>query len=283
MVSARIVAVVVATSFAALLFAFAPRDLTSATATATACPLNGPLTVPAPAFVRLSAGRVFECRGTNDATTCLERALEAALDEGATWRRRAAALSCKENGIGPTGGFCVTKEVLAVGGNNYMDSGVVKHFCDVAGRNASVLDLGCGVGHYAGPLRACGLTWRGYDGADNIEEATGGRVAFADVTAPLHLDTADWVVALEVGEHLPEAFAETFLDNIARHAKRGALLSWAVPGQDGHHHVNNRPNSWVVERMAARGFRLDEATSTAMRGASQLPWMKNTAMLFVQP
>ena len=31
-----------------------------------------------------------------------------------------------------------------------------------------------------------------------------------------------------------------FLDNIVRHARIGVVLSWAVPGQGGFHHVNGR-------------------------------------------
>ena len=63
----------------------------------------------------------------------------------------------------------------------------------------SVLDLGAGVGQYGHELQAdCGLRWRGYDGAGDIEEYTRGFVHFADLTIPLSLPRADWVVSLEV-------------------------------------------------------------------------------------
>jgi tryptophanyl-tRNA synthetase len=43
----------------------------------------------------------------------------------------------------------------------------------------------------------------------------------------------DWIISLEVAEHIPEKYEAVYLDNIFRHAKEGIILSWAVPGQIG--------------------------------------------------
>ena len=43
---------------------------------------------------------------------------------------------------------------------------------------------------------------------------------------------ADWVVSLEVGEHIPPSGEAAFLANIRAHARVGAVLSWsASPGK----------------------------------------------------
>jgi 2-polyprenyl-3-methyl-5-hydroxy-6-metoxy-1,4-benzoquinol methylase len=50
----------------------------------------------------------------------------------------------------------------------------------------------------------------------------------------------DWIISLEVAEHIPEIYEAVYLDNIFRHAKEGIILSWAVPGQGGLSHINNK-------------------------------------------
>ncbi len=66
----------------------------------------------------------------------------------------------------------------------------------------SVLDLGCGLGHYGKCLTSAnaGITWAGLDGSEGIEAATDGYVKFADLTVPLFMGQQyDWVMSLEVG------------------------------------------------------------------------------------
>lgn len=53
--------------------------------------------------------------------------------------------------------------------------------------------------------RRPGSRWAGYDGAGDIEEYTRGYVSYFDLTLPLALPRADWVVSLEVAEHVPIA------------------------------------------------------------------------------
>lgn len=83
-----------------------------------------------------------------------------------------------------------------------------------------------------------------------------------------------------MGEHLPADLAAAFLDNLARHARAGILLSWAIPGQAGHNHINNKPNEWVIEELRVRGFKYDESVSAKIREGSRLFWFKNTVMVF---
>ncbi len=45
--------------------------------------------------------------------------------------------------------------------------------------------------------------WDSYDGAGNVHEYTKGFVNYFDLTLPLELHKAVWMVSLEVGEHIP--------------------------------------------------------------------------------
>ena len=109
----------------------------------------------------------------------------------------------------------------------------------------------------------------------------GGFVKFADLTLPQYFEhTYDWVMSLEVGEHVPVEFEDIFLDNLVRHAREGVLLSWAVEGQGGHHHVNNHNNDYVIDKMRSKGFDYDQAASESVRTVAELPWFRNTIMIF---
>jgi GTPase involved in cell partitioning and DNA repair len=102
-----------------------------------------------------------------------------------------------------------------------------------------------------------------------------------DLSREFHLERSfDCVLSLEVGEHIPEEFAETFLDNLCRHASRHIILSWAVPGQGGHGHVNCRSNAWVRQNLAERGFAGHPKLENQLRAAASLPWFKETLMVF---
>jgi hypothetical protein len=129
----------------------------------------------------------------------------------------------------------------------------------------SVLDLGAGVGQYGYALcsRFPRVRWRGFDGAGDVEAYTDGQVRFADLTHVVDVRRADWVLSLEVGEHVQREHELVLLRNLHAHACRGILLSWACYG--GHQHVNKRPNAHLIDAFERLGYRYDAATSHEMR------------------
>ena len=149
----------------------------------------------------------------------------------------------------------------------------------------SVLDVGAGSGQYGRYFlsRGAAFSYEAVDGALNVERFTGGFVRWADLTLPLHTRRgapADWVLSLEVGEHLPVQYEAQFLDSLDEHNRCGVILSWAVEGQAGKGHVNCRNNDYVIAAMERRGYTYDVAAATAGRAAAELPWMANTFMVF---
>ena len=106
---------------------------------------------------------------------------------------------------------------------------------------------------------------------------------FLDLTLPQYwLARYDWVLSLEVLEHIPAQYEPIVLDNIDRAAGHGVVLSWAIIGQGGFHHVNNRPLSYVQETMSNRGFRMDLNTSLVLRKKASIVWLKNNLMVFIR-
>ncbi|XP_022255992.1 uncharacterized protein LOC111088934 isoform X1 [Limulus polyphemus] len=221
-------------------------------------------------------------------------------------------MSCRAFGIGTRGGFCLTPTEPMVG-YNYVWCPVISNILDDLFEGQTVGDFGCGLGQYGRFFLRRGdrlmpyspaseetiflnnsevqaalkkpqkvLTWTGFDGAGNIEAVIKDRfIKFLDLSEEQHLpEKYNWVMSLEVGEHIPAVFEDTFLDNVVRHACNGVILSWAIPGQEGHYHVNCRDNNYIKAKMAKRGFINDLAMETWIRRATHFPHFKNTLMVF---
>ena len=92
----------------------------------------------------------------------------------------------------------------------------------------------------------------------------------------------DWVLSVEVLEHIPVDSEKEALDNIDRAAGHGVVLSWAVPGQLGFRHINNRPPTYVHKLMSERGFTIDLNASNALREKATFLNLKRNLMVFVR-
>ena len=102
-----------------------------------------------------------------------------------------------------------------------------------------------------------------------------------DLSEPVDLgEKYDWVISLELGEHIPKRFEKTFINNLITHAKNGIILSWAVKGQGGVGHVNCQNNDYVKARMKELGFVDDIRAEEFLRKRAWRPWFKNTIMVF---
>jgi hypothetical protein len=87
-------------------------------------------------------------------------------------------------------------------------------------------------------------------------------------------------MSLEVGEHILDLYEDVFIGNLVRHADKGIVLSWAVNGQDGHHHVNTHDNDFIITRMREEGFIYDTIESSILQEKASIPWFKDTIMVF---
>ena len=134
----------------------------------------------------------------------------------------------------------------------------------------SILDLGAGVGQYGHSLRSRygdAVWYRGFDGAGDVENYTNGFVRYVDLTLPFALrGRAEWVISLEVGEHVPRDYELMFVRNVHAHACNGVVLSWACYG--GHQHVNKRSNEYVIALFEGLGYRYKKEATDRIRQPS---------------
>jgi len=195
---------------------------------------------------------------------------------------------CKEKGTTTTGGFCVSKEEIEKGGNHMWCKPLGAAFIEIM-QQKTVLVLGAGQGHYENywvsdfPVEKRPLHTYSCDGGYGINNATedfAHPVQYCDLTKPLHFGMYDWVLCLEVGEHIPEKFEKKVIYNIIRSAKEGVILSWASGGQTGYHHVNNRNNDYIISAMEDYFFTYDEEESKRLRGLATQQWFRKTIMVF---
>merc|ERR1711972_763345 len=100
-------------------------------------------------------------------------------------------------------------------------------------------DFGAGGGHYSTWLNETGLVQAfAFDGTHQAAELTDGVVQEVNLVQDMDLRrTFDWVMCLEVGEHIPKQFSATLLQNLKRHAQKGLVMSWSSDWE-GIGHVN---------------------------------------------
>jgi cyclopropane fatty-acyl-phospholipid synthase-like methyltransferase len=104
-----------------------------------------------------------------------------------------------------------------------------------------------------------------------------------DLTIPqFGIRQYDWIISLEVAEHIPEKYEAVYLDNIFRHAKEGIILSWAVPGQGGLSHINNKPIEYVTKVMRDNGFKRDAEKTMKLQTSASLSWIKSNINVYVR-
>ena len=151
------------------------------------------------------------------------------------------------------------------------------------GKNERVIDFGAGNGAYIRYLHDIGFTnvWALEGDTATITEIN--NVIRQDLSKGFNLpDKAVNAICLEVGEHVPDKYAATLFDNLANNTEKKIILSWAIPGQDGYHHVNCRHNLWVMKEMKHRGFNLLIDDSLRIRDVIEDRWsyFRNTLLIF---
>lgn len=167
----------------------------------------------------------------------------------------------------------------------YLDSGVAAFYGELmAGQ--SVVELGAGCGCYSYQLENDFKvkSVQAFDGVANIANLTDNLVTTKDLATDISLEIPlhDWTICTEVGEHIPNEYEDTVFKNIVANVKRGVILSWAVPGQNGDGHVNCQTNEYVIKKMESHGFKLDTEKTKRLRAVAILHWFKDTMMAFMK-
>ena len=156
-------------------------------------------------------------------------------------------------------------------------------------RPGRLVDLGCGCGVYSHFFLKLGVEVVCIDGVQPPEKhAFPVEIVQQDMTVPFTnvWGAFDLALCLDVGEHIPEDLSEPFLQNITQFSD-WLILSCAPPGQGGHHHVNEQPKRYWIEKLAAHRFDYDKKRTgvlceTFKRVRTELMWMWEHISLYVR-
>jgi hypothetical protein len=133
-------------------------------------------------------------------------------------------------------------------------------------RVASMVDVGCGTGVACEYFSKAGVVVTGVDGSESAERLfrVPGRMIFHDYAqGPLAIE-ADLAWSSEFVEHVEEQYRHNFM--VTFQGCRTVAMTYAMPGQAGHHHVNCQPGSYWVQAFRDYGFRFDEPATLMLRG-----------------
>ena len=180
------------------------------------------------------------------------------------------------NIISPTGFWIEEDDV------HYFISELSKEIIKYVNKNdiKTVYDFGCGNGDYLHELTKFdpSIVATGFEG--HRVDVKFNNVIKKDLSEPFDMPPVDLVISIEVGEHIPKEFEQTFIDNITKSAKNNIILSWAIVGQGGNGHINCQNNDYIISEITKRGWIFDSKTTASVRKRMPNIWIKNTVMFF---
>lgn len=163
---------------------------------------------------------------------------------------------------------------------------IVPHILELF-RPASVLDIGCGFGHWLKVFKNYGTREvLGVDGDYVLPEhrskfLESGEFLPYDLTKELNLNRRfDLVLSLEVAEHIPESSADAFVKTLVNHGDL-IVFSAAIPFQGGQNHLNEKSLSYWVSKFEAHGYHFYDPFRQKIWDIKELFfWYKQNMVLF---
>lgn len=133
----------------------------------------------------------------------------------------------------------------------------------------TVLDVGCGRGFSTKHFQSLGCDILGVDGSTKAEEIivipehfllndyengaalSNSKIEYNDIS--IENFTFDLCWSCEFVEHVCEEFSQNFIDDFKR--CKHLAMTFAGPGQGGHHHVNCQPEEYWIKKLEDNGFK----------------------------
>lgn len=146
----------------------------------------------------------------------------------------------------------------------------------------SVLDIGSGRGYAAAYFHRQGLRVLAVDGfEENCVRSVFPAIQHDLTQGPIRT-RVDLVHCQEVVEHISEQYLDNLLDSLC--CGRFILMTNALPGQGGYHHVNEQPTEYWINHLRARNCHVLEDDTNRIRAlanAEGAVYLARTALLLV--
>ena len=160
-------------------------------------------------------------------------------------------------------------------------------------KDKQIYDFGCGIGQYLQQLKNAGfIKLTGFEG-DPPQNKVFENIIKQDLTIPFTVLEKGNCICIEVLEHIPSIFEKIAIDNIVNACNGKLIMSWATRGQGGHGHTHCLNNDEAIIRFTDRGMIYLEEDTISVRNVihptknsiqdCELPWFKNTTLIFKVP
>jgi len=149
-------------------------------------------------------------------------------------------------------------------GKTHLDHGTLKYIMETC-RIQSFLDIGCGPGGMVELAEKYGLKAYGIDGDYTVERYNPNKFLIHDFTkgpAPV-TSQYDLAWSVEFVEHVYEEFVPNYMK--AFQQCKYAMITYAPPGKDGHHHVNLKEEDYWIDTFSEYGFNYNEEITKGVR------------------
>jgi SAM-dependent methyltransferase len=138
----------------------------------------------------------------------------------------------------------------------------------------SVIDVGCGPGWALKFFKENGCN--SVLGVEGLQEAIDGSPLKENIQQHDYEKSGPFVPSekfdlcwsCEFVEHVEESCADNFIETFK--SAKYLAMTFAGPGQGGHHHVNCQPHQYWVEKLANHGFRFDLITTQYLISQTKL-------------
>jgi hypothetical protein len=164
-------------------------------------------------------------------------------------------------------------------GRCHIDQGALQSLNKEYGLH-SFIDIGCGTGGMVEVAHDSGMEAFGIDGDSTIVRRA--PILIHDfTTGPAAFDKKiDLAWSVEFLEHVEEQHISHYM--AAFKQCNYAVVTFALPGTDGHHHVNCQDQHYWVQKFLEYGFALEEKETKGVRKASTMGrnFMRDNGLVF---
>ena len=148
-----------------------------------------------------------------------------------------------------------------LGGHNnitHLDVGTLTFLRDTYNIK-KMIDIGQGPGGMVQLAKELGIDAVGIDG----DPAVNPDILHDYSVSPLRTEEVDLAWSVEFLEHVYEEYLPNFMETFS--CAKYILVTFAKPGEPGHHHVNCQPENYWIEKFAEYGYILDAQVTKDIR------------------
>ena len=134
----------------------------------------------------------------------------------------------------------------------------------------SLIDVGCAQGHALHSFKALGVEkLLGIEGLKYNADHCKVPVVVHDLTkGPVVVEGYEFVWCSDVAEHIEEQYVDNLLTTLANGKWLAMAQGDSGMTHSGWHHVNNKPESYWIEKLKTVGFETDEELTRQARAQS---------------